>query len=131
MLPQPVRVFIVDDSAELIEALAELIADPGTVEIAGTGDSARASVADIERLRPDLIVVDLQLADGNGFEVVKSIRSLPHNENMIIALFTNHKSRELERHAAAAGANCFLDKSNDHGRLLGLIQEIVRHRQAS
>ena len=122
------QVFIVDDSAQLTEILGELIADPGNVEIAGTADSAKKAVDDIQRLNPDVVIVDLQLKDGNGFDVVAAIRSLPDSENTLIVLFTNHLSREFQKYAVELGADHFLDKSRDHAKLVELIQEKVRQR---
>lgn len=126
----PVTVFIVDDSPQLTEMLGELIVDPGRVEIAGTADSAQRAIDDIHRLNPDMVIVDLQLKDGNGFDVVKAIRSLPNNENTVIVLFTNHLAGEFRNHAMKLGADFFLDKSRDHARIVDLIREKVRQRGA-
>jgi DNA-binding NarL/FixJ family response regulator len=128
MLPQPVKVFIVDDSAQFTEVLSELIAVPGRVEIAGTSDSAKRAVEEIHRLKPDVIIVDLQLKDGNGFDVVKAIRSLPNSENTVVVLFTNHMSREFQKHAMELGADFFLDKSKHHAEIVELIQNKVRQQ---
>ena len=124
----PVRVFIVDDSAPLTEVLVELIAEPGTVEIAGTADSAPRAIEAIREANADVVIVDLQLKEGNGFDVVQAVRGFPGAENTVIVLFTNHLSRELEKRASEVGADFFLDKSKDHAKIIELIQEKVRQR---
>ena len=129
MLVNPVRVFIVDDSPQITEMLSELFSDPGYVEIVGSADAATNAIEQIRLANPDVVVVDLQLKDGNGFDVVKAIRLLPQAENMVIILFTNHASRELQKHGTDLGADFFLDKSTDHAKILEILQNAVRARR--
>lgn len=128
MLRDPVTVFIVDDSAQLAEMVAELLADPGQVEIAGIADSVAVAIAEIGRLRPDIVVVDLQLKDGNGFEVAESIAAWTDAAPIDVIFFTNHTSPEFVRRAAALNVQHFLDKSRDHGKLIELVQAKVVSR---
>ena len=130
MLVLPVKVFIVDDSPQLTEMLSELISDPGYIEMAGFADSAKKAIEEIRLLNPDVIIVDLQLKDGNGFDVDKAIRSLPEPQDRVIIFFTNHASRELQQHASALGADFFLDKSKDHEIILEILKKKVLAHQA-
>ena len=129
MLVNPVRVFIVDDSPQITEMLRELLSDPGHVEIVGFADAAPNAIEQIQLSNPDVVVVDLQLKDGNGFDVIKAVRLLPQAQNMLIILFTNHASRELQKHGTDLGADFFLDKSTDHAKILEILQNAVRARQ--
>ena len=95
MLVHPVRLFILDDSPQITDILSELLSDPGNVEIVGTGDSAIDAIEEIRRSTPDVVIVDLQLKGGSGFDVVKAIRLLPQTSDIVVILFTNHASREL------------------------------------
>ena len=128
MLVHPVRVFILDDSPQITEMLSELFDDPGSVEIVGCADSAMTAIEEIRRSSPDIIIVDLQLKDGSGFDVVKAIRLLPQAADIVVIFFTNHASRELHTHALELGADFFLDKSRDHARIVEIVQEKVRER---
>ena len=130
MLLHPVKVFILDDSPQITEMLSELFSDPGYVDIVGCHDSALTAIEEISRLNPDVVVLDLQLKDGSGFDVLKAIRLLPHLKNAVIILFTNHASRDLHSHALALGADFSLDKSKDHAKILEIIQDKVREREA-
>ena len=131
----PVKVFIVDDSAQLIEVLSELISDPGNVVVCGSADTAQQAVEDIAQTVADVVIADLQLTDGSGFDVVKAIREQESasghgtgSKRTLVMLFSNHVSPELKRHALALGADHFLDKSSDHVRLIELIQQRVAAR---
>ena len=131
----PVKVFIVDDSTHLCEMLAELIEDPGNVIVCGTADTARGAVDDISRTEPDIVIADLQLREGSGFDVITAMRARnpggairpPRSEPMIV-LFSNHMGSELKKRALELGADHFLDKTSDHGRLLELIQQRAGQR---
>lgn len=129
MLVHPVRVFILDDSPQITDILSELFSDPGNVEIVGTGDSAIDAIEEIRRSTPDVVIVDLQLKGGSGFDVVKAIRLLPQASDIVVILFTNHASRELHKHALELGADFFLDKSGDYAKILEILQEKVRARR--
>jgi DNA-binding NarL/FixJ family response regulator len=127
---QPVRVFIVDDSAQLAEMLGELLADPGRVDIAGSADSVASAVPAIAAARPDVAIIDLQLADGNGFEVAEAIRHLPGGDAIEIVFLSNHVAPEFARRAAELGSRHFLDKSKDHATIVELVQQKVAQRNA-
>ena len=129
MLQHPVRVFILDDSPQVTEMLSELFSDPGYVDIVGCHDSALTGTEEIRRLHPDVVILDLQLKDGSGFDVLKAIRLLPKAEEIVVILFTNHASRELHAHALKLGADFSLDKSQDHAKILGIIRDKVRERE--
>ena len=130
MLLHPVRVFILDDSPQITEMLSELFSDPGYVDVVGCHDSAITAIEEMGRLHPDVVILDLQLKDGSGFDVLKAMRLLPHLKDSVIILFTNHASRELHSHALALGANFSLDKSKDHAKILEIIRDKVREREA-
>jgi DNA-binding NarL/FixJ family response regulator len=122
MARQPVTVFIVDDSAQLAEMLGELLGEPGVVEVVGTADSVALALDAIERLRPHLVVVDLQLKDGNGFQVAEGIAAMPERPATEIVFFTNHTSPEFVRRADELGVAHFLDKSRDHAKIVELVR---------
>lgn len=130
MLLHPVRVFILDDSPQITEMLSELFSDPGYVDVVGCHDSAITAIEEMGRLHPDVVILDLQLKDGSGFDVLKAMRLLPHLKDAVIILFTNHASRELHIHALELGANFSLDKSKDHAKILEIIRDKVREREA-
>lgn len=129
MLKQPVRVFIVDDSPYLREMLSELISDPGMIDIIGTGESALTAVEDVNLSNADVVIIDLQLKGGSGFDVVKGIRLLPRAKDIITIMFTNYASPALRERALALGADYFLDKSHDHDKVTEILQAKVRSRQ--
>jgi DNA-binding NarL/FixJ family response regulator len=110
-----VKVFLVEDSPMLRERLTAILsAIPGARTV---GHAARASeaIAGIEREQPDVVVLDIQLEEGNGFDVLQALqRSAPQARAFVLTNFANDAYR---RKAERLGARGFFDKSTEFDRL--------------
>ena len=73
----PLRVLIVDDTRLARQELRTLLADHAEVEIVGEADDVPAACEAIERLRPDLVLLDIQMPSGTGFDVLDRIGVAP------------------------------------------------------
>ena len=118
--PRAVRtrqVLVVDDDATIVDGMVELLASEGiTASAVSTGLAAAAAV---ERLRPELVVLDVGLPDISGYDVAKQLRALHPTLPIIFA--TGHGDREqvgLDRYS------CFLQKPFDFDALLGTISTL-------
>jgi two-component system LytT family response regulator len=69
------RVLVVDDESPARRKLLRLLRDESNVEIVGEADNAEAAIAAIEKHRPDLVFVDVQMPGADGFDVVRAISS--------------------------------------------------------
>ena len=67
------RVFVVDDEAPARRKLLRLLRNESNVEVVGEADNAEAAIAAIEKQRPDLVFVDVQMPGADGFDVVRAI----------------------------------------------------------
>jgi len=67
------RALIVDDEAPARAKLVRLLGDDGRFELAGEADDGVAAVAQIEALRPDLLLLDIQMPGLTGFEVLRAV----------------------------------------------------------
>src|SRR5258708_6045124 len=67
------RVLIVDDEPLARDRICRLLADESGVEIAGESPDGRAAVADITRLKPDLVFLDVQMPEMDGFAVLEAL----------------------------------------------------------
>jgi two-component system LytT family response regulator len=67
------RVFVVDDEAPARRKLLRFLAADPEVEVVGEAVNGREAVAGIQRTHPDLLLLDVQMPDFDGFEVVKQL----------------------------------------------------------
>jgi two-component system, NarL family, response regulator DevR len=120
MCAHPVAsVFLVEDSQPVRDRLKELLALDGGTRIVGESDNAAAAIDGIPVASPDFVVLDYQLPDGSGLDVLRGVRHAVPRTRFIV--LTNHASDELRDAFVQAGALCLLDKSYEFGRLAGVI----------
>jgi DNA-binding NarL/FixJ family response regulator len=69
------RVFVLDDHDVVRRGLKELLEDSGDIEVVGEAGTAVEARSGIPLAEPDVVVLDVRLADGSGVEVCREIRS--------------------------------------------------------
>ena len=118
------KIFLVEDSPLLRERLQGIVASvPGTQSVGHAG-TAQAAIAGIQNTRPDIVVLDIQLEEGNGFEVMQVIRKvLPQVKFYVL---TNFANEAYQRKAERLGAQGFFDKSREFERLRETLLGILR-----
>lgn len=127
-VPAPLRVLIADDSAPIAEMLTELISEQGRIEVVGTGDSEAGVMKAIRELRPDVVVLDLQLASGSGTDVIKAVRADPALAPTRLLVTSNHVSAPMRAGCIELGADNFYDKVKELADLARKIGEIADAR---
>jgi DNA-binding LytR/AlgR family response regulator len=73
-----VRAVIVDDEKPARDRLRRLLDEHEDVVLVGEAGSAGTAVELIDRERPDLVFLDVQIPEGNGFDVLRRVRHVPH-----------------------------------------------------
>jgi DNA-binding NarL/FixJ family response regulator len=102
------RLLIIDDHAVVREGLVQAFSDKGfiSIETAGTLKEARAKIA---ALNPEAIIVDLNLPDGSGLEIVQWVRKL--SADVAIIILSLNDPAQFVKIARSSGANAYLLKS--------------------
>jgi PAS domain S-box-containing protein len=113
------RVLIVDDSVDAAESLAMLLAFEGH-EIHTAHDGADA-VRTAERLRPDIVLMDIGLPILNGYEACRRIRSQPWGAAITMVAITGWGQEDDHEQFAAVGFDLHLVKPVDHDELLRVV----------
>ncbi|HEU4350784.1 MAG TPA: response regulator transcription factor [Burkholderiales bacterium] len=109
------KVFLVEDAPLLRERLeAMLSAIPG-VQTVGYAAGADAAVEGILGAGADAVVLDIQLTQGNGFDVLRALQS--RAPQVAVYVLTNFATEGYRKAAERLGARGFFDKSNDIGLL--------------
>ena len=118
------RVCYVEDSPELRTRVLSEMSRLDSIEVVGFSESSEDAIRQIRCTQPDLVVLDLQLADGSGFDVLRAFFGVAGAPTMIV--LTNHSdalSREL---SLRAGAQYVFDKSVEFEDFLLLLEKIGR-----
>jgi CheY-like chemotaxis protein len=126
-LPLPrlkgVRLLVVEDDADLREAMEiGLRMEGARVETAGSGRSGMRAFA---HGRNDVLVSDLWMRDGNGFELIERIRRLPPEAGGLTPAIAVSAAENM-RSAIAAGFHVFIPKPFELDDLVGVVAELTR-----
>jgi two-component system LytT family response regulator len=92
------RVFVVDDEAPARRKLLRFLAADSDVEVVGEAANGREAVEGIHRTRPDLLLLDVQMPDFDGFEVVKQLAP-PLPQIVFVTAFDQYAIQAFDVHA--------------------------------
>jgi DNA-binding NarL/FixJ family response regulator len=110
-----VTVYLVEDSAVVRERLRAMLAELPGLQVVGEAEDATGAVAGIRSLKPHVVILDLQLAAGTGFDVLEQIR---HDRlDPMVVVLTNHAYPAYRLRCLEAGADFFFDKSTQLDQL--------------
>jgi CheY-like chemotaxis protein len=116
------RILLIEDSAVLTRRLIDLLSEPGRVEVAAQATTQSEAVSRLQQSAFDVLVVDIELAEGNGVAVIRAARQMyPPDAQPLIVVLTNYASDFVRDHCFAAGADYFLDKMRDIALLKGVV----------
>jgi DNA-binding NarL/FixJ family response regulator len=119
-----VNAFIVEDSVTMRSRLTAAFEEVPGVRVVGEGDRKDAALFAIERVRPDLVVVDLRLAEGSGLTLIEDLKRL--DPAPIVAVLTNYPYVQYRDRCLELGADYFFDKAAGLDALLGIARRMVR-----
>lgn len=117
-------VLIVDDSADLRRRLRELLRERGITDVREAA-SAAAGIDAIRASLPDVLLLDVRMPGGPGFDVLRVLD--PAGRRPLTIMLTNCIDPLYRSTALALGADHFLDKSYDSELAMDLI--VARQRQ--
>lgn len=107
---ETIRVLLVDDHALVREGLRSVLMAEPDFSVVGEATNAGGAVEMALREKPDVVLLDIRLADGDGIEVTKRLRQeLP---GTAVVLLTMHENRGLARRGLEAGAVGYLLKDS-------------------
>lgn len=126
----PLTVFIADDSQPVTEMLTELISAPGRIEVIGVGATEEAAIESIRSMKPDVVVLDLQLKTGSGTNVIRAVRATNDLAKTRLMVASNHTAPQLKAGCLELGADGYFDKVKELGALAAALAELAEAKQA-
>jgi DNA-binding NarL/FixJ family response regulator len=120
-VPAVIRAFICDDDAETRDALQMALADEEDLELAGEADNGSDGLAGIRDLQPDVVILDLNMPQMDGLEVLAGIRTAAPGARTVI--FTGFPEDQARTIALRLGATHFLEKGSPLGEVVAAVRE--------
>jgi DNA-binding NarL/FixJ family response regulator len=120
---RPSRILIVDDHPMVRKALSLRIAQNSKLMVCAAVGTVAHALEAIELHRPDLAVLDLQLPDGSGLDLIKVLRE-DHPKTLILVFSMQPKDIFLPL-TRKAGAHAFVTKSDAPSRVIEAIDQVL------
>lgn len=117
------RVLLVDDHPIVREGLTEMINHEDDLAVCGTAEEMNQSLDQIEKLRPDLVVLDISLRGSNGIEVLKNIKV--RYPKLLVLVLSMHDETLYALRALRAGAAGYIMKQEPAERVLSSIRQVL------
>ena len=121
-------VLIVDDHPLLRDGLAKVINQQSDLAVCGEAADARAGLAAVAKLRPDVAIVDLTMDEGNGLDLIKDLH-LRQPDLPVLVLSMHHENLYAER-AVRAGARGYVMKREPVAAVLAALRKVLAGQMA-
>ena len=131
-MKRPLHILLIEDSAEIREALTQSIEASGTMSISGVADNARDAIRMIEGGGVDAAIIDLHLKEeGSGLLVLSHLAKTGNPAGILRIVLTNHTTPPFRRTCERLGVDHFLDKSLEFDRAIELLEEYASRPRCS
>jgi DNA-binding response OmpR family regulator len=121
------KILVVDDEADIVTTLGMRLESEG-YEVATAGDGMRA-VAATQRETPDLIILDIRMPAGTGYDVYTTLQASSTMSKIPVIFVSALSSEEVRRKVTELGGAHFLPKPFDTEELLALIKKLLADKQ--
>ena len=123
--PEPTRsIFVVDDHPLIRAGIRESIDVHASLTLIGESDNADDTLEKVQKLKPDLLIVDLTLRGRSGLELIKDLRKVQPEVEILV--FSMHEETFYAERVLRAGARGYVMKSEGAKQLVEAIQTILK-----
>ncbi|MCQ3937878.1 MAG: DNA-binding response regulator [Chloroflexi bacterium] len=119
----PYRILIVDDAPAVRESLGWLIENEPDLTVAGSASSGSDALQQMVRLKPELVILDIELPDMDGFSVTRRLKAMPNPP--LVVLLSVHGDPVSKQRGSEAGCNAFVEKGQGWQSLLAVLREVL------
>lgn len=122
-----IRVVVADDHPIVRDGLIALLGASGDIEVVGEAAGGREAIAIVSRTRPDVVLLDLRMPEGDGVEAIEALRAGGATTPRVLVLTTYDTDDDIRR-ALAAGADGYLLKDTPRADLLAAVRDLAAGR---
>jgi DNA-binding NarL/FixJ family response regulator len=120
---QLLKILLVEDSPEIREALEQTLLSAGNMAVVAHADNAARAIHALETMDIDAVIVDLNLREGSGFQVLSHLHRNGNPKSILRLVLTNHATPNFKRTCEDLGAEYFFDKSLEFDRAIEVLKE--------
>ncbi|MCB9915644.1 MAG: response regulator transcription factor [Planctomycetes bacterium] len=113
---RPISVFLIDDQAMIRAAFRSLLEEQAGIQVVGDSGDARTAIAEVEELRPDIVLLDITMPGLSGIDAIPLLRKA--SKNTRIVMLTHHEGETFVEQSLKAGAQGYLSKDSEPGELV-------------
>ncbi len=121
-----IQIYLIDDQAMIRAAIRTLLERRPEFEVVGENGDARRALAEISKLLPDVVLLDITMEGLSGLDAIGPIREIAPKTRLV--MLTNHEGRTFVEQAFKAGASGYLSKDSDESELALAIESVFRGR---
>jgi len=110
-----IRVLIIDDSAVIRQLVTHALAKDPSIEVVGTAVNGSTGLARIAQLHPDVILLDVEMPDMDGLEMLRRMRNDPARPRVLLFSTLTRRGAEVTLDALALGADDYVTKALNAG----------------
>jgi two-component system chemotaxis response regulator CheB len=124
--PRPARILIVDDSAVMRALLRSVVSSDARLEVAGTAADGASALRVIDSIRPDLILLDVEMPVMDGLSTLRQIRARPTRVPVIMCSSLTQRGAQVTIEALASGASDYVAKPSGQSSREAAVQALAQ-----
>ncbi len=117
------KVLIVDDHAVVRKGIRSLLEEAEGFTVVGEAATGRDALAEVRRLRPDFVLLDITLPDANGLDLIPRITTVAPATKVVV--LTMHEGEDYFFRALQAGAVGYVIKAGDAEHILAALRAVL------
>lgn len=122
--PRSIRVVVVDDHPVVRDGLVGMFSSEPTIDVVGEAGDGREALVVIDQTQPDVVLMDLRMAGGDGVDAIAALRADGRTTPAILVLTTYHTERDI-RLALQAGADGYQLKETKRADLVRAVTDLA------
>ena len=117
------RVLVADDSGALRERIIRMLSTIQNTGVVGVASDGVEAIEEINDLKPDLVILDLQMPRMGGIDILPAIKAVrPSPLVMVLTNYATYRHREV---STKLGADYFFDKSTEFDKAIEVIESLT------
>ena len=122
-----IKIVVIEDNRLTRLSLKSALNEYEDISVIGDTEDTITGQMMVKEIKPDIVLIDLGLSDGNGIEAISKIRA--RNKSVKIIALTSHSNNQEVLNALMNGANAYCVKNIDLDEFVNVIRDITENTQ--